>query len=256
MNDLSKIRRYELKYTITESMAAEIRDYISNICTLDEHVPPGETGYIVNSLYFDTPDLRFYTDTKFRKMTRYKLRSRFYGEKISDTIWPEIKYRHASIIWKIRYQLPVDKWYELLDPEQQRPLKSEIKSRIDRFEDLIYWYNASSVSHVRYFREPYVTTLENYGRITFDRQLSYRSLDGSVDLNFDEGDMIYYDDPVTTISAQSFVLLEIKVETLVPLWVTKMIKKFNLMQRPFSKYCYSIDNYHHNVPSDRISVIS
>ena len=43
MDDLSTIRRYELKYTITESMASEIRDYISNICSLDPNVPPGES---------------------------------------------------------------------------------------------------------------------------------------------------------------------------------------------------------------------
>jgi hypothetical protein len=64
MDDLTKIRRYELKYTIPESTAAAIRDYISNICTLDKNVPVGQNRYIVNNLYFDTYDLRFYHDTK------------------------------------------------------------------------------------------------------------------------------------------------------------------------------------------------
>ncbi|MBN1558707.1 VTC domain-containing protein, partial [candidate division KSB1 bacterium] len=74
---LFETKRYELKYTITEELAAEIRAYIENICTMDKHVPPGEQGYIVNNLYFDTPDLKFYYDTKFRKLTRYKMRARF-----------------------------------------------------------------------------------------------------------------------------------------------------------------------------------
>ena len=103
MEDLSKIRRYELKYTITEGMAADIQDYISNICCLDKHVPAGESGYTVNNVYFDTSDLKFYHDTKFRKVTRYKPRARYYGMKPSDVIWPEIKYRHCNIIWKKRY---------------------------------------------------------------------------------------------------------------------------------------------------------
>jgi len=88
-DDLSKIRRYELKYTITEQLAAEIKDYVKRICSLDKHVPQGETGYVVNNLYFDTPDLRFYTDTKHRKLTRYKPRARYYGLKPGNLIWPE-----------------------------------------------------------------------------------------------------------------------------------------------------------------------
>ena len=107
---------------------------------------------------------------------------------------------------------------------------------------MIYWYRANPVLHVRYFREPYVTDLDLYGRVTFDRKLSYRPTNGQIDLEFNEKDMIYYDDAVTTRSRESFVLLEIKTETLIPYWIQELIRKFNLMQRPFSKYCYGIDN--------------
>lgn len=239
---LSDVRRYELKYTINESMASEIRDYISHICVVDKNVAKGEKGYFVNSLYFDTDDLKFYTDTKHRKLTRYKPRARFYGDKVGKYIWPEIKYRQASIIWKNRYRLAVENWPGLFYPEKSESREAVIKEQLDRFEDLIYWYDAKSILHVRYFREPYVTNLESYGRVTFDRNLSYRSTSGSIDLDFDEKEMIYYDDAVTTRSRESFVLLEIKVETAIPYWVQELIRKFNLMQRPFSKYCYGVDN--------------
>lgn len=243
MDDLNQIRRYELKYTITESMASEIRDYISNICSLDPNVPPGDKGYVVNNLYFDTPDLRFYHDTKFRKLTRFKPRARYYGMTVSDFIWPEIKYRHAHIIWKKRYKLPVERWPELFYPQIAETDKYKCKSRLDRFDEIIYWYNAQSKIHVRYFREPFVTNLENYGRITFDRNLCYRSILGSIDLDYNDQDMLYYDDPITTHNFESPVLLEIKVEFLLPWWIVELIRKFNLVQRPFSKYCYGIDHH-------------
>ena len=247
LDDLKDIRRYELKYTITESIAEEIRDYISCICFLDKHVPEGETGYTVNNLYFDTANLQFYHDTKFRKLTRYKPRARFYGMKVGDCIWPEIKYRHGSIIWKNRYCIPVECWPSLFNPELSNETKCNIKKQLNRFEEIIHWHGAEPVLHVRYFREPYVTQLESYGRITFDRSLAYRQIYGSTDLDYHEKDMLFYDDPVTTVNHRSPVLLEIKVETLVPQWVIQLIKKFNLVQRPFSKYCYGIDhiqNYH------------
>lgn len=242
IKDLSEIKRYELKYTISEELAAEIREHIQHICTLDPHVPPGATGYIVNNLYFDTSDLKFYYDTKFRKLTRYKPRARFYGDKATDLIWPEIKYRNASVIWKRRYCIPIEEWPNLFNPGIEYRQEPLIKNQLNTFDDLIYWYGAQPVLHVRYFREPYVTELEEYGRVTFDRQLCCRPTNGSVDLDYDERDMLFYDDPITARSADSPVILEIKVETMIPIWAIELIRKFHLQQRGFSKYCYGIDS--------------
>ncbi|MCU0644647.1 MAG: polyphosphate polymerase domain-containing protein [bacterium] len=252
--ELSEIKRYELKYTITEELAAQIREHIKNICTLDEHVPSGERGYIVNNLYFDTPDLRFYYDTKFRKLTRYKPRARFYGEKAIDLIWPEIKYRHASVIWKRRYCIPIEQWPELFNSEKTERKQAIIKEQLDSFDDLINWYGAQPMLHVRYFREPYVTELEEYGRVTFDRQLCCRPTHGSINLEYDEEDMLYYDDPVNSRADDSPVILEIKVETLIPIWAMELIHKFNLKQRGFSKYCYGIDSILGYNEDGRISI--
>ncbi|MFC2134226.1 VTC domain-containing protein [Bacteroidota bacterium] len=254
--DISSIKRYELKYTIDENLASEIRDYLKNIFVLDSHVPPGEKEYIVNNLYFDTNDLKFYYDTKFRKLTRYKPRVRYYGEKATDLIWPEVKYRNSSVIWKRRYSIPISKWPELSSRTRICKKISSAKEQLDSFDDVIYWYNANPVLHVRYHREPYVTELESYGRITFDRRLACRSMNGSIELDYDEKEMLYYDDPVSSKSADSLVILEIKVETLVPSWAIELIHTFNLMQRPYSKYCYGLDSLTNFKENGRLSKYS
>ncbi len=218
-------------------------------------MPSGERGYIVNNLYFDTPDLKFYYDTKFRKLTRYKPRARFYGEKAIDLIWPEIKYRHASVIWKRRYCIPIEQWPELFNSEETERKQAIIKEQLDSFDDLINWYGAQPMLHVRYFREPYVTELEDYGRVTFDRQLCCRPTHGSINLEYDEEDMLYYDDPVNSRADDSPVILEIKVETLIPIWAMELIHKFNLKQRGFSKYCYGIDSILGYNEDGRISIL-
>ena len=253
--DLSKLKRYELKYTISESLAAEIRDYIRGFFKLDEHVPSGEDGYIVNNLYFDTPDLRFYFDTRFRKLIRYKLRARFYGEKSSDYIWPEIKYRHGPVIWKTRRKIPMEEWPQLFLLQRSEQQESVRKSGLDSFEELVHWYGAQPVLHVRYYREPYVTQLETYGRVTFDRRLTYSMAEGSIDVFRDGREMIYYDDPLSTLCHESPIVLEIKVERLVPFWVIDMVRQFGLVQRPFSKYCYGIDNNRRYLSTIRSSFI-
>ena len=66
--------------------------------------------------------------------------------------------------------------------------------------------------------------------------------------------MLLYYDAGTTLNYESPVLLEIKVETLVPYWASEMIRKFNLMQRPFSKYCYGVDHAHGYITGARNSI--
>ncbi|MDD5766869.1 MAG: polyphosphate polymerase domain-containing protein [Candidatus Marinimicrobia bacterium] len=253
-DDLSKIRRYELKYAITESVAGEIREYIRNVCVPDKHVETGKNYYIVNNIYFDTDDLRFYYDTKYRKLTRFKARARYYGLKSSGNIWPEIKFKHANIVWKVRKKISTREWADQFSPEVFEYLLNDVRPSVNTFEDVVYWFDARPISHVRYVREPYVSVQDDYGRITFDRELCYRRMDGSIDLDYNESEMLYYDDPMTTFNPRSLVLLEIKTETLVPYWVIQMIKMFGLAQRPFSKYCYSIDNMLERNSTERCSV--
>jgi hypothetical protein len=240
--DLNQIRRYELKYTITEETAAAIRDYIKTFFSLDKYVPPQQNGYVVNNLYFDTSDLQFYYDTRHRKLTRYKLRARYYGDAAIDFIWPEIKYRSGGIVWKTRCRVPIEKWPDLFTAQKSENTSPIIKDRIDSFEELLHLYGAQPIIHVRYFREPYESDLEEYGRITFDRRLSYCMANGSISLARCSEEMLNYDDPITTGCSDSPVLLEIKVETLVPFWAVDIINRFGLVQRPFSKYCYGIEN--------------
>lgn len=241
-DDFTKIKRYELKYLISEDTAQAIRDYISSFCRLDKHADPSSSGYTVNNIYFDTPDLRFYHDTRFKKMTRFKPRARYYGDRPSDYIFPELKYRNSSVIWKTRYKLKVEDWLDHFSIKQSPAEEPRMKDSYDTFDEVIQLYNAQPILHVRYFREPYVTELEEYGRVTFDRNLTSRLANGSYNLELDE-DYLYYDDPQTIRSDVSRVLLEIKVETNVPHWVIYIIQNFNLIQTGFSKYCNGID-YH------------
>jgi hypothetical protein len=236
------IKRYELKYAVTEETASEIREYIKDICTLDKHVLPGADGYIINTLYFDTLDLRLYHDAKLRRLNRYKTRVRYYGIQPTESIWTEIKYRSGNIIWKRRCRVPLDYWPKLFEPELTKRRQPVIRERLDTFDDLVIWNCEQPTLHVRYYREPYVTELEEYGRLTFDRKICCAPAENTCHLEYNEQDMIYFDDAVNSREDDSMVILEIKVGTYIPEWVIELIRKFNLRQRPYSKYCYGIDS--------------
>ena len=250
------ITRYELKYTITEQEAAAIRHYIQDFFSLDRHAPPEDGGYTVNNLYLETPDLKFYYDVKFRKLLRCKPRVRYYGQHPEDLAWLELKYKNNNVIWKFRRPIPADEWPGVLEfsGSDGRPLY--VNGMIDSFEDFVWLSGALPILHVRYFREPYVSDINDYGRVTFDRRLSYRMAGGSLSLDPEKADFLYYDDPVTASTQGSPVILEIKVETNVPQWAINLISDFNLTQRGFSKYCYVIDNNYELFSSPRRSAFS
>ena len=110
------------------------------------------------------------------------------------------------------------------------------------FEDVTQLCGAEPVLHVRYFREPWVSQVDDYGRVTFDRRLRCRLARGSLDLRAEDPSMEFYDDALTGGAWGSLVVLEIKVEPKVPWWARTLIQRFELMQRGYSKYCYVIDH--------------
>lgn len=238
-DDLSRIRRYELKYLIFEETASGIRDTIRHFFVPDRHTDPVTHKYIVNNLYFDTDNLQFYHDTRFRKLMRFKPRVRYYNEH-PDYIYPELKYRNSSVIWKTRSRVPASEWANLINPPPSNRIEPDMKDKLDSFQDVMDMFQARPVLQVRYEREAYVTELENYGRITFDRKLSSRPARGSFDLELDD-DYVFYDDAQTMRGYGSMVILEIKVETNVPAWVIDIVSRFNLVQTGFSKYCNGIE---------------
>jgi len=237
---VSVISRYESKYLISRETAQGIRDYIRPVCSPDKHAGP-DGLYTVNNLYFETADLRFYYDTKFKRFNRFKPRVRYYGDRPEGFLWLELKHKFKNVTWKTRRSLPVEEWESLFEEAQSNGGGRFIDLR-DSFEDAVLRFSASPIVHVRYVREPYVSDLENYCRITLDRSLTFRPAHGSFELAAPEG-FEGYDDVITTSyeEDESPVLLEIKTETEIPFWVVTMIRRFGLQQRGFSKYCYALD---------------
>ncbi len=254
MKEAGLIRRYELKYALDERAAEKIMDYIQPICALDPNTPRGEGGYTVNTVYFDTDDMTFYYDTKLKKMTRYKPRVRFYGTEPPRSVYAELKYRNSSVIWKSRQKVMSSEWESFVAPDfEGAPI---VKDGIGNFQDVVRTLSINPVLQVRYYRVPFVCDVCYYGRITFDRRISYRRLEGgwSPEIEAAPDEFIMYDDPIITTWHESPVLLEIKVETDVPEWTIELIRKFGLNQRGFSKYCYAVDRMLSDKPTERISV--
>lgn len=241
-NEPAPARRYELKYTVTEDQAAEIRHFIRPLFCLDPNVPAEQGSYTVNSVYMDTPGLRFYHDTRLRQLLRFKPRIRYYGTHPVDSATLEVKFRHDRTVWKARQRISMNQWPKVLETRRSERTTPRFGTLPQSFIEVHQVFGTEPVLHLRYQREPFVSEVDTYGRITFDRAMRYRLLRGSYDLLCDDVEMAYYDDAITAQWGESPVVLEIKTESLVPFWALDLIKRFSLVQRGYSKYRYVIDH--------------
>lgn len=250
--DKSVIKRYENKYLIHESLCEKIRKHISFFCVPDPKAADTNGFYYVHSLYFDTPSLTFYWDNKLKATARLKPRVRYFGLKPKDYAWLEVKRRVKNVVWKKREKIPIELWPSILhspsnnnNHELEDYLNggngSSIERSLDSFVNVVNAYGAIPAVHVRYLREAYMSEIDNYIRITFDRRLSGCLAHGKTDLHVDDNEFIWIDDPVTSQFSESPVIMEIKCEMSFPQWVTDLIQRFQLIKQGFSKYCNTLE---------------
>ena len=225
---MSTLERLEKKYLIDEPTAARIAAAIAPYCTEDTH---GAGGYTIHSVYWDTLDLAFYQLNATKQSHRKKPRVRYYGLEATGPLFLELKRKDQDVVVKTRREIPNARWPAILD----EPVQND-----DGFLPTVHLYGAQPTVHVRYEREAYISDLDTYARVTFDRNLRCApAYDPSLAINDDE--LIYFDDPRTFFAPGSFVVLELKCLDLIPHWMAELAARFDLNQVGFSKYCGAVE---------------
>ena len=104
-------QRYEYKYVIPDSLSQPIRDYIVCYTHPDKFTSNSRnSGYIIRSLYLDSPNLTFHRAKEQKALNRLKLRIRTYGTQGDGPIFFEIKRKIKGVIHKRRVQVQEPSW--------------------------------------------------------------------------------------------------------------------------------------------------
>jgi VTC domain len=232
--------RFELKYLIPESMIKPISDYIERYCVLDPHAD--ETGsYWINTLYLDSNDLRLFRRRENDEDRRFTMRIRSYGNQPKPPYFAEIKYKQDGVVKKYRHAFGNDLLQSLRDNPSSPPFHAltELPSKnLAMFTRLGEIYDVSPKILTRYRRIAYMSIIDSYARVTFDVDLQYQE-EKNYNLTPDSRAMTHYDNPLRFHSGCN-VILELKCDTQVPLWMIDLIRRFNLQRSGFSKYCSSL----------------
>lgn len=106
--------RYEFKYVLEGAQLNRVIEILDNHLSRDKHC--GENGdYPIRSVYFDSPDLRWYHEKKDGLEKRFKYRLRTYSQRksgYSSPLYLELKGRDGSLVIKHRVRMPIDRFKE------------------------------------------------------------------------------------------------------------------------------------------------
>lgn len=226
-------RRREQKYVITKEQYNELVLQMSPYMRTDRYGVDGK--YAVTSLYFESPDNTIYYETKNKLKFRQKLRLRVYDDTaVDENAFFEVKQKYKKVVNKRRMVLPLSEAYRYLDQELDGPLEGietsnkQVLREIHHFRKLFHLKPEMIVSYDRHaFHGLYDEEL----RVTFDFNLRCRNYD----LALEHG--AYGRHFIDT----NLVILEVKVNESVPLWLTRILQALHCEQRGASKFCTSLE---------------
>lgn len=228
--------RYELKYRLTESKARAIAEFVRNYLPVDRYCKLQRGGdYPIVSLYLDSEQMHLCKESIDGRQNRFKLRIRSYTDEPDYPCFFEIKRRINTVIMKSRARVMHDDIVPLLSrlPLGPRDYNVDMKA-LNQFQLYMSSVQAKPAVLIRYMRQAFEGDSDNRVRVTFDRELCYKvTKEPRVVL----GGSGWQRNPMTDNGG---VILEIKFTGTYPLWLSRMVKYFDLKSRSISKYATSI----------------
>ncbi len=158
------------------------------------------------------------------KVYKEKLRIRSYGTPQSkDKVFLEIKKKFKGVVYKRRVSLPLEEAMKYVDT-LEKPFDSQIMREIDY---AMHFYNHPKPKMlVAYRRIAFFAEDSPNLRITFDRNVRYRTTSLELDKG-DEGIKIFPD---------NLIIMEIKTDGAMPLWLSGVLDELKIFPTSCSKY--------------------
>ena len=224
MADTYIFRRVEKKYQLTlaerDALLTEIMDRLE---------PDVYGKSTVCSLYLDTPDrilIRNSIEAKGFDNVAYKekLRIRSYGTPRPDSkVFLEIKKKYKGVVYKRRVVTTFEKARHYLDTGE-KPLESQIMEEIEYARN--FYRGLGPAMMICCEREAYSVKDMPHLRLTFDTGIRGRDWDLSL-AKGTEG---------TPLLPEDAVLMEVKTDGAMPLWLSHALDRHKLYPSSFSKY--------------------
>ncbi len=219
--------RYELKFVISKEQRNKLRELLDMYMKEDQY---GKSS--LYNLYYDTEDFLLIRRSIEKPVYKEKLRLRSYKEvDDSSEVFVEIKKKMKKIVYKRRVVMRyADALMYLKDTKGVQTdnnivtKQAQILREIDYFKEM-YQTLAPRVL-IAYDREAYFGETDETFRLTFDQNIIW----SDTELNLKKPSM------GALVLEEDKVLMEIKVSSGIPMWLTKFLSENNIYKTSFSKY--------------------
>ncbi len=216
-------QRYEKKYVLN-------RQQYERLCVIMQPYMQADAygKHTICNVYYDTDQYDLIRTSIDKPPYKEKLRLRSYGiPKMEDTVFLELKKKVQGIVYKRRISMPYQKALSYMKYPAEVETKDQIMKEIDYF---LQYYTVKEKVYIAYDRIAYFGKQQADFRMTFDFRIRWRTQH----LGLDEGDYGQY------LLNEDQVLMEIKMPTAMPLWLSKALTELEIYPMSFSKYgvCY------------------
>jgi len=224
--------RYELKYIVDPQQVADLWAEMGGRLEADGH-NGAHGGYKISSVYYDSEDLQCYWEKVDGEKNRRKVRLRTYlnEEGLPQGMsFLEIKQRINRTVQKRRTDLGMKDAQRFL--QTGSPPEGIRHPRV--IEEIAYLRHAFQLRPtlvVSYKRKAFYGVFDDGLRVTLDYHVKCRAdaLDAAC------GEWGHYMLPPDR------VVMEVKVNDKVPLWLSLLLGRFSIVATRISKYCRGVE---------------
>lgn len=228
------IRRFELKYVVSDRILDKIRRSISPFVVFDPVLSKTRKRfYRVTSLYLDTFNYDSYWEKVDGLKRHKKFRIRTYEEKLKKAtpVFLEIKKREEAVIFKDRFLTQYGKVQSGVGSfNYEKMIGNSNEGTGAQFVANVMRKNLQPKLLVSYRREAYFDAKNSSFRLTLDQDLA-AARRSDLDLNCQDSQEIF----------RGYSVLEAKFNRIMPAWFGMLIRSFNLNRISFSKYCFAAE---------------
>ncbi len=228
---INVFKRYEMKYVLNKEQYETLKKEVLKRLSPDEY---GENT--IQSLYYDTIDNRLIRSSLEKPIFKEKLRLRCYNLNTNNKdIYVEMKRKYDGVVYKRRLACKENQAENILENSKSN---SQIGKELDYFTK--FYGTLVPKMLIIYDREAYYDKNSQL-RVTFDKNVRYRKTELNFHTNLDGESLL----PEETI------LLELKTDAALPLWLCKILDKEHINKTSFSKYGAAYEREFYKLENER-----
>lgn len=225
---IKTFKRYEKKYILSQEQYEIITNVMKKYMDFDKYCSKNG-NYNIYNIYLDTENDDVIRKSLSSNNYKEKLRIRTYKLLDSDNenVFFELKKKICSVVSKRRAVLTYREVLDLIKLNKIPIKESYIDNQV--IEEIAYFLNNNKVIpkvYISYKRIAFFGRDNKNFRITFDSDIKSRR--SNIDFSNDNCDIKLIED--------GKYLMEVKINTSIPLWLANILSELKLYNQSFSKY--------------------